>query len=160
MAIGMFLMFTGPVYVALAAPRLLRQRPDRIVYPALALAVAGMAAILLPGLLGGAHVSLAGIACGVASGFLYAGYALTAKYLTRTRRSVTIALSEMALDAVIVAPLALWQLAGSRLPPDAPRPGRDARAGVVCTAIPYVRTSRACAASASSTPRSWATSSR
>jgi DME family drug/metabolite transporter len=63
-AFGMFLMFTGPVYVALAAPRLLHQRPDRIVYPALALAVAGMAAILLPGLLGAARVSGAGIAWG------------------------------------------------------------------------------------------------
>ena len=56
-AIGMFLMFTGPVYVALAAPRLLHQRHDRIVYPALALAVAGMAAILLPGLLGAARAT-------------------------------------------------------------------------------------------------------
>ena len=60
-AVGMFLFFTGPVYVALAAPRLLHQRADRIVYPALALAVAGMAAILLPGFLGAGGLSVAGI---------------------------------------------------------------------------------------------------
>ena len=101
-AIGMFLMFTGPVYVALVAPRLLHQRPDRIVYPALALAVAGMAVILRArAARAPQRVSGAGIACGVATGFLYAGYALTAKFLTRTLRSVTIALSEMTLDAVI-----------------------------------------------------------
>jgi drug/metabolite transporter (DMT)-like permease len=137
-AIGMFLFFTGPVYVALAAPRLLRQRPDRIVYPALALAVVGMVAILLPGFLGTGGLSVAGIVCGVASGLLYAGYALTAKFLTRTRRSVTIALSEMVFDAVIVAPLAFWQLAGSGYH----LTGHDLVVilviGVACTAIPYV----------------------
>jgi drug/metabolite transporter, DME family len=137
-AIGMFLMFTGPVYVALAAPRLLHQRPDRIVYPALALAIAGMAAILLPGLLGAAHVSGAGIACGVATGFLYAAYALTAKFLTRTLRSVTIALSEMTLDAVIVAPLAVWQLAGSGYHLTRHDLVVTLVLGVACTAIPYV----------------------
>ena len=137
-AIGMFLMFTGPVYVALAAPRLLHQRPDRVVYPALALALAGMAAILLPGLFGAARVSGVGIACGVATGFLYAGYALTAKYLTRTLRSVTIALSEMTLDAVILAPLAAWQLAGSGYRLTRHDLMVTLVLGVVCTAIPYV----------------------
>jgi len=137
-AIGTFLMFTGPVYVGLAAPRLLSQRPDRIVYPALALAVAGMVVILVPGMVGGRHVSLPGVACGLATGFLYTGYALTAKYLTRTRRSATIALSEMTLDALILLPLAVWQLghSGYRLT------GHDLIVilvlGVVCTAVPYV----------------------
>jgi DME family drug/metabolite transporter len=137
-AIGMFLMFTGPVYVALAAPRLLHQRLDRIVYPALALAIAGMAAILLPGLLGAERVSGVGIACGVATGFLYAGYALTAKFLTRTLRSVTIALSEMALDAAILAPLAVWQLAGSGYRLTRHDLVVTLVLGVLCTAIPYV----------------------
>ena len=137
-AIGTFLMFTGPVYVALVAPRLLHQRTDRIVYPALALAVAGMLAILLPGLVGAQRVSVAGIACGVATGVLYAAYAFTAKFLTRTRRSVTIALSEMVLDAVFLLPLAVWQVAdtGYRLTQ------HDLVVtlvlGVVCTALPYV----------------------
>ena len=137
-AIGMFLMFTGPVYVALVAPRLMGQRPDRIVYPALALAVAGMAVILVPGMVGGHHVSLPGIACGLATGFLYAGYALTAKYLTRTRRSATIALSEMTLDALILLPLAVWQLGRSGYRLTAHDLVVTLVLGVVCTAVPYV----------------------
>jgi drug/metabolite transporter (DMT)-like permease len=137
-AIGMFLLFTGPVYVALVAPRLLHQRPDRVVYPALALAVAGMAAILLPGLLGAQRVSLAGIACGVATGFLYTGYALTTKYLTKTRRSVTIALSEMVLDALFLLPLAVWQLAGTGYHLSRHDLVVVLVLGVACTAIPYV----------------------
>ena len=137
-AIGMFLMFTGPVYVGLVAPRLLGQRPDRIVYPALALAVAGMAVILVPGMVGGRHVSLPGIACGLATGFLYAGYALTAKHLTRTRRSATIALSEMILDALILLPLAVWQLGHSGYRLTTHDLVVTLVLGVVCTAVPYV----------------------
>ena len=38
---------------------------DRIVYPALAVALAGMATILVPGILGAERVSATGIACGV-----------------------------------------------------------------------------------------------
>jgi drug/metabolite transporter (DMT)-like permease len=137
-AIGTFLMFTGPVYVALVAPRFLHQRADRVVYPALGLAVAGMATILLPSVLGAQRVSLVGVACGVGTGLLYACYALTAKFLTRTRRSVTIALSEMVLDGLILLPLAAWQVVdtGYRLT------RHDLLVtlvlGVVCTAIPYV----------------------
>ena len=137
-AIGMFLMFTGPVYVGLVAPRLLGQRPDRIVYPALALAVAGMAVILVPGMVGGRHVSLPGIACGLATGFLYAGYALTAKHLTRTRRSATIALSKMILDALILLPLAVWQLGHSGYRLTTHDLVVTLVLGVVCTAVPYV----------------------
>ncbi|MGZ4199371.1 MAG: DMT family transporter [Thermoleophilia bacterium] len=137
-AIGTFLMFTGPVYVALVAPRFLHQRADRVVYPALGLAVVGMVTILLPSVLGAQRVSLVGVACGVATGLLYACYALTTKFLTRTTRSVTIALSEMVLDGLILLPLAAWQVAdtGYRLT------RHDLLVtlvlGVVCTAIPYV----------------------
>jgi drug/metabolite transporter (DMT)-like permease len=137
-AIGMFLLFTGPVYVALLAPRLMRQPPDRVVYPALAVALAGMAVILLPGLLGVERVSFVGVACGVATGVLYAGYALVTKRLTRRARSTTIALAEMVFDAVLLLPLAAWQVFGTGYR----FTGRDLVAGlvlgVVCTAIPYV----------------------
>jgi drug/metabolite transporter (DMT)-like permease len=137
-AIGMFLLFTGPVYVALVAPRLMRQPPDRVVYPALAVALAGMAVILLPGLLGVEKVSLVGVACGVATGILYAGYALVTKRLTRRARSTTIALAEMVFDAALLLPLAVWQVFGTGYR----FTGRDLVAGlvlgVVCTAIPYV----------------------
>ena len=48
------------------------QRPDRIVYPALAIALGGMAVILVAGLLGADRLSMVGVACGVATGLLYA----------------------------------------------------------------------------------------
>jgi drug/metabolite transporter (DMT)-like permease len=137
-AVGMFLLFTGPVYVSLAAPRLLRQRPDRIVYPALGLAVAGMAVILLPGLIGAHRLSPLGLACGVATGFLYTGYALTCKHLTRSLRSVTIALSEMVLDLVFLLPLAVWQLVDTGYRMSAHDLAVVLVLAVACTAIPYV----------------------
>lgn len=137
-AVGMFLLFMAPVYVALLAPRLLGQRPDRVVYPALVVAVAGMTTILLPGLLGTHRFAVAGLACGVATGFLYAGYQIVTKALTRRVQSTTIALAEMVVNIVLLLPLALWQIMGS----GRALTGRDLAValvlGVACTAIPYV----------------------
>lgn len=137
-SIGMFLLFTNPVYVALLAPRLMRQPADPIVYPALGVALAGMLVILLPGLLGVTDVSLIGVACGAVTGVLYAAYALVMKDLTRRARSATLGLAEMVLDAVLLLPLAAWQVGGSGYE----MTGNDLVAvlvlGVVCTAIPYV----------------------
>lgn len=137
-AIGMFLLFTSPVYVALLAPRFMGQRPDRVVYPALALALAGMATILLPGIVGAATVSAAGVACGVASGVLYALYTLVTKRLLRRARSTTVALGEMALDAVFLAPLAVWQVVAAGYEPTRLDWVAAVTLGVVCTALPYV----------------------
>ncbi len=137
-SIGMFLLFTNPVYVALLAPRLMRQPADRIVYPSLAIALAGMLVILLPGLLGVGDVSPVGIACGAATGLTFAAYALVMKDITRRVRSTTAGLAEMVLDAVLLLPLGAWQFArtGYELT------GNDIVAvlvlGVVCSAIPYV----------------------
>ncbi len=137
-AIGMFLLFTSPVYVALLAPRVMGQRPDRVVYPALALAVGGMATILVPGIVGAQSVSAAGIACGVASGLLYALYALVTKRLLRRARSTTVALGEMVLDAVFLSPLAAWQVLATGYVPTAVDWVAAVMLGVVCTALPYV----------------------
>jgi DME family drug/metabolite transporter len=137
-AVGMFLLFTAPVYVALLAPRFMHQRPDRIVYPALLIALAGMATILLPGIFGAEKVSAAGIACGVASGILYACYALVTKRLLRRARSTTVALGEMALDAVFLLPLAAWQVVGAGYHFTRNDWIAGLALGVLCTAIPYV----------------------
>jgi len=59
-AIGMFLQFLAPVWVALIAPRILRARTEAIVYPALAIALAGLAVILAPSLRGRASSSRRG----------------------------------------------------------------------------------------------------
>lgn len=137
-AIGMFLQFMAPVWVALLAPRFFNAPTDRIVYPALALALGGLAIILAPSLVGeGVRLSPAGIVAGVMAGIGYAGFQLVVKDLTKRVSSVTIVVTETALDALILLPLALWQTvgAGYRLT------GRDLVAGLVlgilCTAIAY-----------------------
>jgi drug/metabolite transporter (DMT)-like permease len=137
-AIGMFLQFLAPVWVALLAPRLARTPTERIVYPALALALAGLAVILTPALLDeGVRVSAGGVAAGLGAGFGYAAFQLIVKDLTRRTSAVTIVVTEAWLDALILLPLALWQTvgAGYRLT------GRDLVAGlvlgVVCTALAY-----------------------
>jgi drug/metabolite transporter (DMT)-like permease len=137
-SIGMFLLFTSPVYVALMAPRFMRQPADRIVYPALAVALSGMVVILLPGLLGVGDVSLVGIACGAATGVTYAAYALVMKDITRRIRSTTAGLAEMVLDAVLLLPLALWQMSGTGFAMTRNDLVAVLVLGVVCTAIPYV----------------------
>ncbi len=137
-AIAMFLLFLMPVWVALAAPRLFRSPREPIVFPALALALAGLVVILLPDLLGeGVKLSLAGLLAALFTGFGYATYTVSVKGLTKIVAPSTISMAEAAGDALIVLPLALWQFSstGYRL---------DGRAwiaalvmGVACTAIPY-----------------------
>jgi drug/metabolite transporter (DMT)-like permease len=138
-AIGMFLLFLAPVWVALLAPRVFRSRTERIVYPALGLALAGLAAILTPSLLGdGVSLSAAGVAAGLGAGLGYAVFQLVVKDLTVRVPAVTIVVSETCLDALILLPLALVQTVGAGYHLTA----RDLVAGivlgVVCTALAYM----------------------
>ena len=138
-SIGMFLEFMAPVYVALAAPRLFGARTEPLVYVALAVALVGLATILLPGVLGqGVHASAVGLAAGTASGFGYAAFQLIVKDLTeRGIGAVTIVISEMVIDTVVLLPLALWQTVGA----GRSLSGHDLAIGVVlglvCTALAY-----------------------
>ena len=50
-ALAVFLSYMSPIYIALVAPRLLRQRTEPVVVVALVLAVAGIAVMLAPGLM-------------------------------------------------------------------------------------------------------------
>ncbi len=138
-AIGMFLQFLAPVWVALLAPLVARSRTDAVVYPALAIALAGLAVILAPSLLGeGIRLSPWGVAAGLLAGVGYAAFQLIVKGLTRRVSAVTIVFTEAWLDALLLLPLALWQTvgAGYRLTT------RDLVAGlilgVVCTALAYL----------------------
>ena len=138
-AIGMFLQFLAPVWVALIAPRLFRSRTEGIVYPALAIALAGLAVILAPSLLGeGIELSAGGVAAGLAAGVGYACFQLVVKDLTKRVPAVTIVFTEAWLDALILLPLALWQTVGAGYHLTA----RDLIAGiilgVVCTALAYM----------------------
>jgi drug/metabolite transporter (DMT)-like permease len=138
-AIGMFLQFLAPVWVALIAPRVFRVRTESIVYPALAVALAGLAVILTPSLLGeGIRLSPWGVAAGLLAGIGYAVFQLVVKDLTRRIPAVTIVFTEAWLDALILLPLALWQTVGAGYRMSA----RDLVAGlilgVVCTALAYL----------------------
>jgi drug/metabolite transporter (DMT)-like permease len=138
-AIGMFLQFLAPVWVALIAPRVFRARTEPIVYPALAVALAGLAVILAPSLLGeGIKLSPWGVAAGLLAGVGYAAFQLVVKDLTRRVSAVTIVFTEAWLDAIILLPLALWQTVGAGYRMTT----RDLVAGlilgVVCTALAYL----------------------
>ena len=138
-SIGMFLEFMAPVWVALAAPRLFRGRTEPVVYLALAIALVGLATILVPPLAGQTvHVSKLGLAAGTVSGLGYATFQLIVKDLTnRGVGAVTIVVSEMGINSVVLLPLALWQTVGAGRHLN----GRDLVVGVVlgvvCTALAY-----------------------
>ncbi len=138
-AIGMFLQFLAPVWVALIAPRIFRARTEVIVYPALAIALVGLAVILTPSLLGeGITLSPWGVTAGLLAGFGYAAFQLVVKDLTKRVSAVTIVFTEAWLDALILLPLALWQTIGAGYQLTT----RDLVAGlvlgVVCTALAYL----------------------
>ena len=138
-AIGMFLQFLAPVWVALIAPRVFRARTEAIVYPALAIALVGLGVILTPSLLGeGIKLSPWGVTAGLVAGFGYAAFQLVVKDLTRRVSAVTIVFTEAWLDALILLPLALWQTVGAGYHLTM----RDLVAGlilgVVCTALAYL----------------------
>jgi len=137
-AIAMFLLFLMPVWVALAAPRLFHSPREPIVFPALALALAGLVVILLPDLLGeGVKLSLAGLLAALFTGFGYATYTVSVKGLTKIVAPSTISMAEAAGDALIVLPLAVWQFHSTGYQLNNRAWIAAIVMGVVCTAIPY-----------------------
>jgi DME family drug/metabolite transporter len=109
-----------------------------VVAPALVLALAGMVAILLPALTGMGRVSAIGVACGVATGLLFAAYQLIVKSIAHAVRSSTIVLAELVGVVVVLSPLAAWQ--GARM--EGGLTHRDWIAilfmGLFCTALAYM----------------------
>jgi len=138
-AIGMFLQFLAPVWVALLAPRVSRVPTERIVYPALAIALGGLVVILAPSLLGeGIRLSAGGVAAGLVAGVGYAFFQLVVKDLTKRVSAVTIVFTEAWLDALILLPLALWQTVGSGYHLTTRDLVAGVILGVVCTALAYM----------------------
>jgi len=102
-AVAIFLSYLAPVYLAFVAPRILHEATDRIVYVALAIGLAGMAVILVPGLLlEGTKLSAAGLFYGWAAGAMYAVYLLFAKSLReRHVRSSAVVFTQSAFTAAV-----------------------------------------------------------
>jgi drug/metabolite transporter (DMT)-like permease len=137
-AIAMFLLFLMPVWVALAAPRVFKSPREPLVWPALALALAGLSVILLPDLLGrDVKVSVAGLLAALFTGFGYATYTISVKGLTRIVAPSTISMAEAAGDTLLVLPLAVWQLGSTGYQLDGRAWVAAVVMGVFCTAIPY-----------------------
>ena len=137
-AVAMFLLFLMPLWVALIAPRVFRSPREPIVWPALGLALTGLAVILVPDLLGsGVKLTLAGLLAALATGFGYASYTISVKGLTKIVSSSTISMAESAGDALLVAPLALWQFHSTGYQFDGRAWIAAVVMGIVCTAIPY-----------------------
>jgi drug/metabolite transporter (DMT)-like permease len=137
-AIAMFLLFLMPVWIALIAPRVFHAPRAPVVWPALVLALAGLAVILAPDVLGkGASVSLAGLLAALFTGFGYAAYAISVKGLTKIVSSTTISMAEAAGDTLLVLPLALWQLGSTGYHLDGRAWIAAVVMGVACTALAY-----------------------
>lgn len=114
-AVAIFLSYLAPLYLAVIAPRVLREATDRVVYVALGIGLAGMALILVPGLLlEGARLSVSGLLCGWGAGAAYTVYLLLGKSL-RARRvgSTPVVFAESALTAVIMLVPGLFAVSAS-----------------------------------------------
>ena len=103
-AVAIFLSYLAPVYLAFVAPRILKEPTERIVYVALAIGLAGMALILVPGLvLESVKLSAAGLFCGWAAGVMYAVYLLFAKSLRGLNvRSTAVVFTQSAFTAAVM----------------------------------------------------------
>ena len=103
-AVAIFLSYLAPVYLAFVAPRILKEKTEPIVYVALAIGLAGMALILVPGLvLEGVKLSAAGLLYGWAAGVMYAVYLLFAKSLRGLNvRSTAVVFTQSAFTAAVM----------------------------------------------------------
>ncbi len=109
-AIAIFTSYLAPVYVAVLEPRFHGGRTGRVEVVALAVALAGMVLIMVPGL-HGAGFSAGGIAAGIAAGGFYAVYLMLSKDLRRRGlESTGIVFVISAITALVLLP---WGLAQS-----------------------------------------------
>lgn len=109
-AVAIFTSYLAPVYVAALGPRFSGGRTGAVEVVALSVALAGMLAILVPGLRG-AGLSPGGVAAGLGAGAFYAAYLLLGKSLRRRGLEGTgIVFVISAVTALVLLP---WGLAQS-----------------------------------------------
>jgi drug/metabolite transporter (DMT)-like permease len=108
--VGVSLEYMAPVWVALLAPLLLRTRRQGIDMVAVAVAVGGMALLVLPGLTAeGEQTSAAGVMFGLLAGLMFAAAMMLIKSMGDGIRGTTFALFFCACSVVLLTPLAAWQ---------------------------------------------------
>jgi drug/metabolite transporter (DMT)-like permease len=114
-AVAIFLSYLAPVYLAFVAPRVLREPTERIVYVALGVGLAGMALILVPGLLlQGMELSGSGLLFGWLAGVMYTAYLLIAKSLRNLHvRSTAVVFTQSAFTAAVMLTPGLLAVAGA-----------------------------------------------
>jgi drug/metabolite transporter (DMT)-like permease len=103
-AVAIFLSYLAPLYLAFVAPRILKEKTEPVVYLALALGLAGMALILVPGLLlDGVKLSASGLFYAWGAGVMYAVYLLFAKSLRGLHvRSTPVVFTQSAFTALVM----------------------------------------------------------
>jgi drug/metabolite transporter, DME family len=93
-----------PLFTALGARLVTRERAGRVWMTGSGIAIAGCALLLLPGAGGGSGASVAGVWWGVAAGALFAAYTFCAQRLARSDVSLSTGVS-MLVGAVLLSPL-------------------------------------------------------
>lgn len=103
-SIAIFLSYLAPVYLAIIAPRVFHERTERVLYVALAVGLAGMVLILVPGLvLEHVRISGMGLFCGWLAGVMYAFYLLFAKGLRVLQvRSTAVVCTQCTFAALVM----------------------------------------------------------
>ncbi len=108
--VGVSLEYMAPVWVALLAPWLLRTRRQGMDLVAVAIAVGGMALLVLPGLaLGEGATSIPGVIFGLLAGLMFATAMMLIKSMGTGVRGSTFALFFCLGSVVLLTPLAVWE---------------------------------------------------
>ena len=113
--VGVSLEYMAPVWVALLAPAVLRTRRRRVDMAAVAVAVGGMALLVLPAVTAGnGDVTLPGVVFGLLAGLMFAvAMMLVSSMSDAGVRGSTFALFYCLGTVILFTPLAVWQTAGS-----------------------------------------------
>jgi len=137
-AVAIFLSYLAPVYLAFVAPRILKEKTERVVYVAIAIGLAGMALILVPGLLDGTTLSVVGLFYGWAAGVMYAGYLLLGKSLRGLRvRGTAMVFAQSAFNAAVMLVPGLLAVSAAHYHFTAADLLMAALLGLVCTAFSF-----------------------
>jgi drug/metabolite transporter (DMT)-like permease len=117
--VSVSLEYMAPVWVALLAPWVLRQRRQRIDMVAVAVAVGGMALLVLPAMFAGdGEVTVAGVVFGLLAGLMFATAMMLVSSMSDAGvRGSTFALFYCAGCVILFTPLAVWQTVESHYSP-------------------------------------------